>query len=134
MIIMDDDFATIVNGVEEGRLIIVSGDTSLGKYGEMCLLAGQPGEVHCLHADQQHPQDPPLLGKWLFWSSNLVTQLLSRPGSCSKSLLPLSTLAILAVDLFTDMVPAISFAYEKTELDIMQRPPCSPATVSSTTD
>ena len=27
MIIMDDDFATIVNGVEEGRLIFVSLDT-----------------------------------------------------------------------------------------------------------
>ena len=27
MIIMDDDFATIVNGVEEGRLIFVSGVT-----------------------------------------------------------------------------------------------------------
>ena len=62
----DDDFATIVNGVEEGGLIFVSGDTSLGKYGEMCLLAGQPEEVHCLHADQQHPRDPPLLGEWLF--------------------------------------------------------------------
>ena len=62
----DDDFATIVNGVEEGGLIFVSGDTSLGKYGEMCLLAGQPEEVHCLHADQQLPWDPPLLGEWLF--------------------------------------------------------------------
>ena len=37
--------------------------------------------------------------------------------------LPLSTLSILAVDLLTDMVPAISLAYEKPELDIMQRPP-----------
>ena len=27
MIIMDDDFATIVNGVEEGRLIFVSPET-----------------------------------------------------------------------------------------------------------
>ena len=55
MIIMDDDFATIVNGVEEGRLIFVSGVTSLEKDGEMCLIAGQPEEVHCLNADQQHP-------------------------------------------------------------------------------
>ena len=39
--------------------------------------------------------------------------------------LPLSTLAILAVDLVNDMVPAISLAYEKAELDIMQRPPRS---------
>ena len=39
--------------------------------------------------------------------------------------LTLSTLAILAVDLVNDMVPAISLAYEKAELDIMQRPPRS---------
>ena len=55
MIIMDDDFATIVNGVEEGRLIFVSCDTLFGKDGEMRLLAGKPEEVYCLHADQQHP-------------------------------------------------------------------------------
>ena len=29
------------------------------------------------------------------------------------------------MDLVTDMVPAISLAQEKAELDIMQRPPCS---------
>ena len=29
------------------------------------------------------------------------------------------------MDLLTDMVPAISLAYEKPELDIMQRPPRS---------
>ena len=39
--------------------------------------------------------------------------------------LPLGTIAILAVDLLTDMVPAISLAYEKPEMDIMQRPPRS---------
>ena len=45
--------------------------------------------------------------------------------------LPLSTLAILAVDLVNDMVPAISIAYEEAELDIMQRPPCSSTTNQS---
>ena len=40
--------------------------------------------------------------------------------------LPLSTLAILAVDLLTDMVPAISLAYEKAESDIMNRMPRNP--------
>merc|ERR1712048_686776 len=36
---------------------------------------------------------------------------------------PLSTVLILCVDLGTDMVPAISFAYENPELDIMERYP-----------
>jgi sodium/potassium-transporting ATPase subunit alpha len=33
------------------------------------------------------------------------------------------TIAILCIDLGTDMFPAISLAYEKPESDIMQRPP-----------
>jgi len=37
--------------------------------------------------------------------------------------LPLSTVLILCIDLGTDMVPAISFAYENAELDIMERQP-----------
>jgi len=37
--------------------------------------------------------------------------------------LPLSTLAILLIDLGTDMLPAISLAYENAELDIMERTP-----------
>lgn len=37
--------------------------------------------------------------------------------------LPISTVLILCVDLGTDMFPAISFAYEECELDIMTRMP-----------
>jgi magnesium-transporting ATPase (P-type) len=37
--------------------------------------------------------------------------------------LPLSTAAILLIDLGTDMLPAISLAYENGELDIMERAP-----------
>jgi len=37
--------------------------------------------------------------------------------------LPLSTVLILCIDLGCDMVPAISFAYENPELDIMERVP-----------
>ena len=37
--------------------------------------------------------------------------------------MPLSTVLILAIDLGTDMVPAISMAYEDAESDIMKRPP-----------
>src|SRR5690606_18124046 len=37
--------------------------------------------------------------------------------------LALNTVLILAIDLGTDMVPAISLAYENAESDIMRRPP-----------
>ena len=37
--------------------------------------------------------------------------------------LALGTVTILCIDLGTDMVPAISLAYEKAECDIMRRPP-----------
>ena len=37
--------------------------------------------------------------------------------------LPLGVVTILCIDLGTDMVPAISLAYEKAESDIMKRPP-----------
>jgi sodium/potassium-transporting ATPase subunit alpha len=37
--------------------------------------------------------------------------------------LPLSTILILCVDIGTDMYPAVSFAYEYAELDIMERMP-----------
>merc|ERR1712242_656627 len=42
--------------------------------------------------------------------------------------LPLGTVTILCIDLGTDMVPAISMAYEKAESDIMKRPPRNPFT------
>lgn len=37
--------------------------------------------------------------------------------------LPLGTITILFIDLGTDMVPAISFAYEQPESNIMERKP-----------
>jgi len=40
--------------------------------------------------------------------------------------LPLGTVTILCIDLGTDMVPAISLAYEKAEADIMKRKPRDP--------
>jgi len=40
--------------------------------------------------------------------------------------LPLNAVQILAIDLGTDMIPAISFAYEKPEADLMSRPPRDP--------
>ncbi len=39
--------------------------------------------------------------------------------------LPLSTVLVLCIDIGTDMLPAVSYAYEEGELDIMVRPPRS---------
>jgi len=40
--------------------------------------------------------------------------------------LPLGTVAILCIDLGTDIVPAVSFAYEEADHDIMTRKPRDP--------
>ena len=94
MILMDDNFASIVNGVEEGRLIFDNLKKSI---------------AYTLTSNI--PEIAPFL---LYITINLP--------------LPLSTVLILCVDLGTDMIPAISLAYEQKESDIMDRPPRNSAT------
>jgi len=89
MLLLDDNFSSIVNGVEEGRLIFDNLKKSI---------------AYTLSSNI--PEISPFL---MF----MVAQV---P-------LPLSTVLILCIDLGTDMVPAISFAYENPELDIMERFP-----------
>jgi sodium/potassium-transporting ATPase subunit alpha len=89
MILLDDNFASIVIGVEEGRLIF----DNLKKSIAYTLTSNIP-EI----------------------SPFLVFILADIP-------LPLGTVTILCIDLGTDMVPAISLAYEKPESDIMKRKP-----------
>jgi len=89
MILLDDNFASIVAGVEEGRLIFDNLKKSI-----------------CYTLTSNIPEISPFLSFIVF----------SIP-------LPLSTVLILGIDLGTDMVPAISMAYEKSEADIMKRPP-----------
>jgi len=89
MILLDDNFASIVAGVEEGRLIFDNLKKSI-----------------CYTLTSNIPEISPFL----------CFILLRTP-------LPLSTILILAIDLGTDMVPAISMAYEEAEADIMRRPP-----------
>merc|ERR1711950_50608 len=94
MILLDDNFASIVTGVEEGRLIF----DNLKKSIAYTLTSNIP-EISpfllCILAD--------------------VT-------------LPLGTVTLLCIDLGTDMVPAISMAYEQAESDIMKRQPRNPFT------
>mmetsp|Transcript_17079 Transcript_17079/g.20561 ORF Transcript_17079/g.20561 Transcript_17079/m.20561 type:complete len:1160 (+) Transcript_17079:196-3675(+) len=94
MILMDDNFASIVNGVEEGRLIFDNLKKSI-----------------CYTLTSNIPE----IGPFLLYIT------LQLPA-------PLSTVLILCVDLGTDMVPAISMAYEEKESDIMMRPPRNAAT------
>merc|ERR1711936_1461886 len=94
MILLDDNFASIVTGVEEGRLIF----DNLKKSIAYTLTSNIP-EI----------------------SPFLIFILADIP-------LPLGTVTILCIDLGTDMVPAISMAYEEAESDIMKRQPRNPFT------
>merc|ERR1719250_526564 len=94
MILLDDNFASIVTGVEEGRLIFDNLKKSI---------------AYTLTSNI--PRSPPFL---LFILADVP--------------LPLGTVTILCIDLGTDMVPAISMAYEQAESDIMKRQPRNPFT------
>ena len=94
MILLDDNFASIVTGVEEGRLIF----DNLKKSIAYTLTSNIP-EI----------------------SPFLLFILADIP-------LPLGTVTILCIDLGTDMLPAISMAYEEAESDIMKRQPRNPFT------
>lgn len=89
MLLLDDNFSSIVNGVEEGRLIFDNLKKSI---------------AYTLSSNI------PEISPFLFFMMLQIPQ-------------PLSTVLILCIDLGTDMVPAISFAYENPELDIMDRFP-----------
>ncbi|KAJ0009455.1 hypothetical protein NQD34_001157 [Periophthalmus magnuspinnatus] len=94
MILLDDNFASIVTGVEEGRLIFDNLKKSI---------------AYTLTSNI--PEITPFL---LFIIASIP--------------LPLGTVTILCIDLGTDMVPAISLAYEAAESDIMKRQPRNPKT------
>ncbi|XP_036413206.1 sodium/potassium-transporting ATPase subunit alpha-1-like [Colossoma macropomum] len=89
MILLDDNFASIVTGVEEGRLIFDNLKKSIAYT---------------------------LTSKIPEMSPFLFFVIAGIP-------LALGTVTILCIDLGTDMVPAISFAYEPAESDIMKRQP-----------
>ncbi|EDW54806.1 GM10716 [Drosophila sechellia] len=92
MILLDDNFASIVVGIEEGRIIF----DNLKKSIAYTLTSNLPEIV-----------------PFLFFV------IFDIP-------LALGTIAILCIDIGTDMLPAISLAYEKAESDIMARMPRDP--------
>ncbi|XP_011883537.1 PREDICTED: sodium/potassium-transporting ATPase subunit alpha-like [Vollenhovia emeryi] len=92
LILLDDNFASIVTGIEEGRRIFDNLKSSIAYT-----LASNVPEI----------------------TPFLAFVVLGIP-------LPLGVICILCIDLGTDMWPAVSLAYEKSESDIMLRKPRIP--------
>jgi len=93
MVLMDDNFATIVAAVEEGRVIY----RNIRRFIGYVLTSNVPEIV-----------------------PYVAFVLLDIP-------LPLPVLLILAIDLGTDMLPAIGLAAEPAEADVMLDPPRPPS-------
>ncbi len=89
MILLDDNFASIVNAIEEGRAVF----DNIRKFLTYILTSNIPELV-------------PYLAFVLF-----------------RIPLPLTVIQILAVDLGTDMLPALGLGAEKPGANVMQRPP-----------
>ncbi|MDI6791199.1 MAG: HAD-IC family P-type ATPase, partial [Thermodesulfobacteriota bacterium] len=92
MILLDDNFATIVNAVEEGRAVY----ENIRKFISYIFSSNVPEIV-------------PYLAYVLF-----------------RIPLPLTIMQILAVDLGTDMLPALALGAEKPSREVMRQPPRSP--------
>jgi calcium-translocating P-type ATPase len=89
VVVADDEFATIVDGIRQGRAIYAN----VGKFVSYILASNVPELVPFL-----------------------AFVLLGIP-------LPLTLMQILAVDLGTDLLPALALGTEPPEPGIMQRPP-----------
>ncbi|MBH0187252.1 MAG: cation-transporting P-type ATPase, partial [Nitrospira sp.] len=89
IILLDDNFATIVNAIEEGRTVY----ENIRKFSTYVLVSNVPEVV-----------------------PYLAYGLLGLP-------LALTIPQVLAVDLGTDMIPAIGLGTEPPQGDVMQRPP-----------
>lgn len=89
MILLNDDFASIVDGVEEGRKIFDNLKKTI-----VYLLTSNVTEIF------------PFLAQLIFFLP-----------------LPLSNMLMLCICVGTDILPALSLAYEGAELDIMTRRP-----------
>ena len=94
IVLLDDNFASIVSGIEEGRLMY----ENLKKVLLYTLSSNVP-QV----------------------SAFLLSMVAQLP-------LPLGILAVLCIDLGTDLLPAISLAFEEAETDLMKQRPRNPLT------
>jgi magnesium-transporting ATPase (P-type) len=90
MVITDDNFASIISAIREGRTI----HANMGKFVTYIFASNVPELVPFL-----------------------IFVFFGVP-------LPLTVMQILAVDLGTDMLPALALGAEPTEPGVMDRPPC----------
>lgn len=104
VILTDDNFATIVSSVEEGRRIY---DNILKAI--QFLLSSNVGEIIILFLAILIT---PLLSKWFNIDVNLIV--------------PLLPIHILWINLVTDSLPALALAVDPPEKDIMDRKPIKP--------
>ncbi|MCI9177707.1 MAG: cation-translocating P-type ATPase [Clostridia bacterium] len=104
VILTDDNFATIVSSVEEGRRIY---DNILKAI--QFLLSSNVGEIIILFIAILIT---PLLAKWFNINVNLIV--------------PLLPIHILWINLVTDSLPALALAVDPPEKDIMARKPIKP--------
>ena len=101
MVLRDDNFATIVAAVEEGRVIY----DNLRRFVNYSL-AGNVGKIMVL----------------LLWP--LLMLLAGEPTSFAVALLPLQ---LLWLNLMTDGLLGLAMGTEQAEPDVMRRPPIDPA-------
>src|SRR5512145_878048 len=104
MVLTDDNFASIVAAVEEGRSIFANIQRFL-RY----LLSSNIGEVLAM-----------FLGVVLAGAIGLV------PGEGSSIVVPLYATQILWINLLTDAGPALALGVEPADHDVMLRPPRDP--------
>lgn len=107
VILTDDNFATVVSAVEEGRRIY---DNILKAI--QFLLSSNVGELIVLFLSILLT---PLLAKW-FGITNIT------------NLEPLLPIHILWINLVTDSLPALALAFDPANRDVMKREPLKPGT------
>ncbi len=101
MVLLDDNFATIVAAVEEGRVVY----DNIRKFIQY-LLTCNASEIAVM----------------LLWPITAIALGITLGGESTIALLPLQ---ILWMNLVTDGLPALALGVEKAERNVMRRPPYS---------
>jgi len=138
VILVDDNFASIVRGIERGRVLFDNLKKTIAytltHLLPVWLLTETRGEIgHAQDAEGRLKIGCPNTRRHS--PPHTFCHTVIHPPCTSQEILPvlltimvglppgLTTLQILSIDLATELAPAISLAYEPAEKDIMKRPP-----------